>query len=180
MLVFISIGAIAVVLVLNLVMTLGLATRLRNLQSDFARGTMRDPSLPRPGDLVGHLDVTTTQGERVTNATLSEGVTLVGIFAPGCPDCARIRSQLLATPPAIPFFAFIDCTGPTLAEEQGRAVADSLTTIAKVALTRQGEPAQLAFRDSGFPTLIRLEGGVVTASGHRLADVLPDLARQAA
>lgn len=35
--------------------------------------------------------------------------------------------------------------------------------------------AMLAFREAGFPTLIRLEDGVVTASGHRLADIFPDM-----
>ncbi len=174
-LVFICIGAVAVVLVLNLVLTLGLASRLRVFQEEVARGAMRDPALPRRGDLVGTFDITTTQGERMTSAALSDGVSLVGIFAPGCSDCARVRAELLATPPPIPFVAFIDCAGSQQAEEQGRAIAEQLTPIAKVALTRTGDSAMLAFRDAGFPTLIRVERGVVTASGHRLADVLGDL-----
>jgi len=179
MVLFIGIGAIVVALLLNLGLTLGLATRVHKLQEEVNRGLMRDPALPRPGDVVGAFDARAIGDERVTSATLSKGVQLVGIFAPGCPDCARVRGQLLATPPPMPFVAFIDVAGSPEVELEGRAVADTMTPIAKVVITRQGEAPLLAFREAGVPTLIRLENGVVTASGHRLADVLPELPAQA-
>lgn len=170
-LVWICLGALAATVVLHFSMTLALARRLRSLQLEVGRSTMRDPALPRPGDVVGGFAATTTAGDIVTNESFAEGASLVGIFTPGCPDCARVREQLLASPPALPFVALIDCT---LAEDLAHDVAVALQPIAKVVLARRGDPALGAFRDAGFPTLIRVDHGVVTASGHRLADVLPD------
>ena len=174
MIVFLCIGALALVLVLNLALTLGLATRVRTLQEEVVRGASRDPSLPRPGDAVGAFEVTTTTGERLSDATLSVDTQLVGYFAPGCADCTHVRSQLLAAPPEVPFVAFIDCSGTEEAEAEGKRVADQMAPIAKVALTRLGEPAMAAFREAGVPTLILVERGIVVASGHRLNDIFPE------
>jgi hypothetical protein len=169
-----AVAVVAAVLVLaNLALTIALAQRVRQLQLVVAQGGMRDPALPRPGDRVGAFTLTTLAGARLTEATLGEGESLVGFFRAGCPTCSQLRTQLLAQPLAVPMLAVVVFFGH---DERDRAaasiVADSLRPIAEVAVTRDDDGVVRAFRESGYPTLIRVARGHVVAAGHRLVDVL--------
>ncbi len=158
--------AVAALASLNLVLTLGLARRVRTLQE----GSTRDPSLPHVGDRPEAFEAVTLQGERLTQSSCARGSALVGFFAPGCETCIAVRAHLLENPPGMPLYAFV--VSPER-DQETEETAKSLTAIAKVAVVAYGEPASKAFGDSGYPTLIRLHDGAVTASGHRIADVLP-------
>jgi hypothetical protein len=167
-----ALGALTIATVLSVAMLLALAQRVRAIHEAVNQSAPRDPTLPQPGDRVGEFEVVTTRGETVTSSTLDQGTTLVGIFTPGCPTCARVRSQLLERPPTIPFLAFVVIANEN-ERDDARTVADSLGGIGQVAVALAGESATRAFRDAGFPTLVRVERGNVIAAGHRLGEVLP-------
>ncbi len=163
-------GAVLAVLgVLNLLLTFALIGRIRALQALVEKGMGKDPSLPQPGDLVGRFEVTTPEGEVLSDAALRSGVNLVGFFAPNCEPCAAMRAQLLATPPTLPLVAIVEGSAEDAAS---RELGTALTRVARVAYANADDSVTKAFRSAGFPTLIRVENGTVAAAGHKLHDVL--------
>lgn len=164
------VAVVAALAVLNLLLTLALIKRVRVLQELVAQTPRRDPALPRPGDPVGAFQVTTQEGERLSDESLKTGVSLVGFFTPNCLPCATVRAQLLESPPAIPVLVFVEGTEGDL---EASTLAASLKHVARVAYTADNDTLHRAFRPAGYPTLIRVENGAIAASGHVLADVLP-------
>jgi len=164
-------AVLAVLVVLNLLLTFALIGRLRALQEAVSQlPAARDPALPQPGDPVGPFQATTQGGESVSDSALRAGVTLVGFFTPGCRPCTTVREQLLASPPAVPMLAFVE-GGPE--DEASRTLAAALGQVARVAYMAEDDSVAKAFRQAGYPTLVRVEDGVVAAAGHHLHEVLP-------
>lgn len=164
-------AVLAVLVVLNLVLTFALIGRLRTLQETVANQVpARDPALPKPGDEVGRFETTTSEGEPLTDNTLREGTTLVGFFTPGCRPCANVRKLLLASPPSIPLLAFVEGSPE---DPEALALGTSLSQVARVAYLTEGDPVTQAIKQAGYPTLVLVERGVVAASGHYLHEVLP-------
>ena len=162
---------LAALCLVNFMMTLGLAKRLRMLVEVVNNnGVQKDPNLPDPGERARPFESRTIDGELITDAHLMEGTALVGFFAPGCTKCTNVRMQLMDNPPDMPMYAFVD---GTLSADEALEIARSLKPIAKAAVTRAGDPATLAFRDAGYPTLIKVVHGKVAASGHGPKEVLP-------
>jgi hypothetical protein len=58
-------------------------------------------------------------------------------------------------------------------EASAAAMCDALARFARVAYAGAEDAVSRAFRTAGYPTLLRIESGVVAAAGHRLSDVLP-------
>jgi thiol-disulfide isomerase/thioredoxin len=163
-------AVLAVLVVLNLLLTFALIGRIRVLQALVEKMMGKDPSLPQPGDLVGRFEVTTPEGELLSDAALRSGVSLVGFFAPNCEPCAAMRAQLLATPPPLPLVAIVEGSADDAAAS--RELGTALSRVARVFYATAGDSVTRAFRSAGFPTLIRVENGMVTAAGHKLHDVL--------
>jgi len=163
----------ALVAVLNLMLNLALVGRVRALTETVAAqgATAVDRSLPRPGRPIGSFEIETTLGERITDESLREAATLVTFFITGCTTCEGIRAELLAGPPAIPVLAFIHANGDAHA---ARAIGDALGPVARVAyFDEQNDSVGEAFGTVRYPTLLRIQDGVVAASGRRLQDVVP-------
>jgi thiol-disulfide isomerase/thioredoxin len=157
--------------VLNPLLTLALIKRMRSLQESMAGLVLsRDPALPQPGEKVGRFSATTVDGAPFTEAVLQDGKTLVGFFAPGCRPCASLRAQLLASPPPMPLMAFVEGAPE---EADAMALGVSLKSVARVAFLGQDDSVTRAIKQAGFPTLVIVERGVVTAAGHYLHEILP-------
>jgi thiol-disulfide isomerase/thioredoxin len=154
---------------LNVILTLGLVGRVRLLQEVVQEGTFPDPDLPKPGEPVGSFAVTASDGKPLSSQDLQGDATLVGFFTSGCKPCADLRTELVRTPPGLPFIAFVvgDDDDPEADE-----IVQTLSRLGSVARTQPDDAVTRAFRPSGFPTLIRTERGAVAASGHRLRQVL--------
>lgn len=164
------VGAVGALAVVNFLLSMALIRRVRVLQELVERTPQRDPNLPKTGEAIGSFQATTLQGETLSNETLKPGVSLVGFFTTHCKPCAALRAQLLESPPTLPVVAFVE--GPADDPEVGE-MAEALKRIARVVYTRNNDALHQAFKPAGYPTLIRVENGVVAASGHALADVLP-------
>jgi hypothetical protein len=163
---------VAAVAILNLMLNTALIGRVRTLQETAAAqgATAVDRSLPRPGRRVGPFDVSTTRGDRITQDSLRDEATLVGFFITGCTTCEGIREQLLAEPPSLPLVTFIHSNGDA---EAARAIGEALAPVASVAyFDDRNDTVGEAFGTVRYPTLLRIEGGVVAASGRTLQDVL--------
>ncbi|MCY1018163.1 TlpA family protein disulfide reductase [Pyxidicoccus sp. MSG2] len=161
---------LAVLVVANLMLTLGLIGRLRTLQEMVNNQVIvRDPFLPQKGEEVGRFEATTMDGEAFTDAALREGKTLVGFFATGCRVCSSVRKQLLESPPGMPLMAFIEGDP---GDPDTLAVGASLKHMARVALLSDGDSVTRAIKQAGYPTLVLVDKGVVAASGHYLHEVL--------
>ncbi|MFL5353356.1 TlpA family protein disulfide reductase [Archangium sp.] len=164
------VGAVGALTVVNFLLSMALIRRVRVLQELVEQTPRRDPSLPQMGAVIGSFQATTLEGEPLSNETLKPGVSLVGFFTTHCKPCAALRTQLLESPPALPFVAFVE--GSVDDPEVG-AMAEALKRIARVVYTQNNDALHQAFKPAGYPTLLRVENGVIAASGHTLAEVLP-------
>ncbi|RKG89194.1 hypothetical protein D7W82_07995 [Corallococcus sp. CA049B] len=165
-------GAIlAVLVVLNLLLTLALIGRLRKLQETVANQVpTRDPALPLEGDKVGRFEATTVEGDSVTDAVLADGQTLIGFFTPGCRPCSSVREKLIASPPGMPILAFIEGSPE---DPDVVSLGASLKQVARVAYLNDGDSITRAVKQAGYPTLVLVDKGVVAAAGHFVHEVLP-------
>jgi thiol-disulfide isomerase/thioredoxin len=164
------VGAVGALTIVNFLLSMALIRRVRVLQEMVAQTPPRDPSLPKTGEAIGSFQATTLEGEPLSDETLKPGVSLVGFFTAHCKPCMALRAQLLESPPALPFVAFVE--GRANDPEVGE-MAEALKRIARVVYTEHNDALHQAFKPASYPTLIRVENGVVAASGHALADVLP-------
>ena len=156
-------------IVLNFLLTFALLGRVRALQEWMVAKSSVDAELPRPGDPIGRFEALADDGGTLTDDALS-GVTLVGFFSPGCKPCETVKAELVRSPPALPFLAFVDGSGAD--PSAARRLGEALKAVARVAYTDDASPVLRAFRDPAYPTLVRVENGAVAAAGHRLRDVL--------
>lgn len=168
----VAVGALCVVGLLNLLVSAGIVRRLRELTElvrvqvggPLATGTTA-PMLGA-GRTVGPFEANTTDGAAVGRALLS-GVTLVGVFSPGCAHCrdrmpsfvelagARDRERVLAV---------VAGGQPDAIEATDYVTA--LTPVAQVVREATDGAVTAALRVDGFPAFALLDAnGVVLASG---------------
>lgn len=172
----VAVGALCVLGVLNLLVSAGIVRRLREL-TELVREQVRGPGAPvaasgttapmlGAGRTVGPFEANTTDGAAVGRALLS-GVTLVGVFSPGCAHCrdrmpsfvelagARHRERVLA----------VVAGGQPDATDVTDYVT-ALTPVAQVVREATDGAVTAALRVDGFPAFALLDAnGVVLASG---------------
>ncbi|MBK7859998.1 MAG: hypothetical protein IPJ65_15520 [Archangiaceae bacterium] len=156
----------APLVVLNLALTLGVLARLRAVQQRLDNQTL-DPTLVARGTHIGAFRATTVGGTALSEQTLVDlGQVLVGFFSPGCGPCVQLKEQLAANPPKLPMIAVIDGAPDSPAvREYGRV----FEKFAQVTFGGPDAAISKAFQASSYPTLVRLRGAVVAASGNTLA-----------
>lgn len=156
---------LGVIVVLHVLLTFGLVTKIRELQQHGGGLPARDPDLPQAGLVVRPFSVTDVDGVEITEAAL-DGPVRVGFFAAGCAPCTTLSDALAADPPVEPFIALVD--GDPEADITKRLLA-KLGGVGRVALIDVGHPVITAFAITSFPTLLHTHSGVVTASGSRMS-----------
>jgi len=159
---------------LNAAITAALLARLRTVQRHVeAQGGLPDPHLPPPGTRIGAFQLPLAAGPagELSDRALQAGSALVGLFTTGCLQCEAVIEELEAAPPGIALVALIHVEPGT-----SSAAVDRLTRrtsqLGRVAqLDAQARAAFGHGEDSGFPTLFRLDRGVVVAAGHRVSEL---------
>ncbi|GAA3392755.1 TlpA family protein disulfide reductase [Cryptosporangium minutisporangium] len=145
--------ALGVLGLLNLLLTVGVVRRLRQLAA--APGALPPGlhgAMPPVGSTVADFSTTTVDGMTVSRHDLDDG-TLVGFFSPGCDPCVA----------AVPTFATAARTFPGGASrviavvagtgEAGAAMVGELTPVARVVVEPPGAPGMAsAFGVTTFPT----------------------------
>lgn len=148
-----------------LLLIFGLTTRLRALER-VARQRKLPPQIPQPGHVVLPFEVASTAGAVVSAASLAAlDRALVCFFTSGCSKCKAIEDRLVADPPALPVVSFIYGDVAEASEHAGR-----LGPLGPVAIFESHRITD-AFGAVNFPTLVRLEHGVVAAAGRTLEEV---------
>jgi hypothetical protein len=163
------VGVLAVVTALNLLVTLALVRRLRGIEA--RAGSTAGPALPAPGLPVGDFIETAIGGESVNTAALGTEA-LVAFLSPGCDPCRTVADAMLTRRDRLPETVIALLAGDP-DDAAAVAFATDLGVVATVAFIEVSGPAAKAFggiRD--FPTLVRVEHGVVAAAGHDLDDLV--------
>jgi hypothetical protein len=162
--------AAAVLAISNAVLLAAFLRRLRPIQDALLVGAaVPDPSLPAPGTRIGRFAVETLGGQTLDDRRLRSGVYLVGFFASMCLKCDAERARLLESRLGLPLLSFV-YNGDY--HDKALALARSLEPLGPAALLT--EQVGQAFRhraESGYPTLMRVERGVIRAAGHSLDEV---------
>jgi hypothetical protein len=164
---------LAMIAVLGLVeiLTLGLVYLLIRRINSLAKALESGhelPVKPAPGHLVGSFEVSLDAGRSISDRTFSKGEHVVAFLLPGCAACENvvtgIRNGALAGELATVFIA-----GHVTDPECG-ALAGQLSDLPIVYIEPVGQVTK-AFDIIGFPTVVRLDKGVVSASGLDLASI---------
>lgn len=160
------VGALCVV---NLILTVGVVRRLRE-HSEALSSLRRGPAvMASAGSVVGPFAAVTTDGETVSDGTLSETPTLVGVFSPGCPSCAERMPTFVETARNRPDGRSGVIAVLVGAEEDVAAERAVLEPVARVVIERFGEALTGALAVSGFPAFALLGGNrTVLVSGTTL------------
>ncbi|SBT43471.1 hypothetical protein [Micromonospora auratinigra] len=152
--VYAAVALVGAVAVLNLVLTLALARRLREVQAGHAHDGEPVPEvLPAPG-----LDVS-----GFPLADLATGRRTVVLLTPTCPPCRDVLDALTTDAARYRHGTLVAMIG-TPAETA--AMADRLADFDTVTMS---EPlAEKELRVKGFPAVLSVVDGVVVDAGHQL------------
>jgi thiol-disulfide isomerase/thioredoxin len=158
----------------NLILTFGVIRRLRTHTDHLSQllGIGSDRIAP-PSATIGHFQEITTDGEPVSNQTLT-GQTLVGFFSPDCGPCKKLIPDFIEYARAVP-----GGRQQVLAVVVGDEVASlemvaALRPVARVIVEKASGSVAASFAVGGFPAVCLLEdGGTVAASGGQMEDLEP-------
>jgi thiol-disulfide isomerase/thioredoxin len=164
-----SVLVLAVLVLLDLVLTLGVVRRLREHTELLADRSAGPPpaAMPPVGTTVGDFAATTTDGEPVSRDLLA-GETVVCFFAPGCGPCREQAPAFVEYAGAVTggrrqVLAVVLGEGEEVLEMAGQ-----LDAVARVVVEPPGGPLSNAFHITSFPAM-----GLVDDTGTVIADRLP-------
>ncbi|MFB4317496.1 TlpA family protein disulfide reductase [Actinomadura sp. 21ATH] len=173
--------AVAVMGLINLVFTYGVVRRLKEHEARFADLVPAGPARaahPPVGSELPDFSATTRDGRTVDASMLRTGAAYIGFFDTGCAPCREQLpefARLAREPGAGPCVAFI--AGG--AEEAAR-LSEPFDDRAFVVVEDRSAPAADVFGVDAFPTLLRVDGGTVTANAVSCAQLpAPAPAREA-
>lgn len=160
------VAVVGVLCAVDLVLSVGIIRRLRE-HSEALAALRRGPGVMAPaGSAVGPFTAVTTDGETVSDDTLTGTPTLVGVFSPGCPACAERMPS------------FVDAAknraggrSSVLAvlagrEEDVAAERAALEPVARVVIDGSGGGLTRALSVSGFPAFALVDASrTILASG---------------
>lgn len=154
-----AVAVLTAVILLDIALTAGIMIRLRAVQRQGSvPAQARD--VPRPGTVVGEFTVTDGDGRSVTVDDVN-GSVLACFFAPGCPACDRLVTELVANPPDVPVLAFVVRD----VEQQAQQLVERLSALGRVCPVEEGHPVLAAFGVDAVPAAVRIWSGVVVAAG---------------
>jgi len=165
---------VALVVILAVLTVLNMALSAAIIRA--MRGDRHEPTPPAPGTDVGAFSVPMLDGTTLTDHDLPDGA-LVAFVSPTCPPCATLAENWTRRAAELPepTYVFVIDTATT---DEAEAYAARLG--ARAAVVERGSAVSSAFgADDVTPTLVRVRGGAVDASGHTLEAVLGEPVRVA-
>jgi hypothetical protein len=168
-----AILAAALLTAFNAVLLVALLRRLRPIQEALLVGAaVPDQSLPAPGTRIGRFAADTVDGQTVDEQVVRSGAYLVGFFASMCLACEAERARLLERHLDLPLLSFV-YNGDY--HDKAFALARSLEPLGPAAFLSDEVGRAFSHRpESGYPTLMRVEHGVIRAAGHSIDDLGDD------
>lgn len=157
--------AVALVAVISLLLTLGLAKRLRLGEAGGGLSARQQMS-PPPGTEIPAFAATLLDGREVSDSDLRVGEHLLAFIAEGCGPCAELVGELRADPPSDPFYVFATGNGSNEFFEELR----SIQHFANVIFVGRDTQLGADFGIRAVPTMIRLRDGIVETTARRIPD----------
>jgi thiol-disulfide isomerase/thioredoxin len=177
MMIQVLLGAVIVLAVMacaNMLVTFAVIRRIAASEASGAPGDAAALALPEPGMRIGEFSTTMLTGGRYGHEDLA-GRTVIAVFvSPNCAPCQEVIAALRAplAPKGATYLIFVSGpAGDPLAEQ----TAAALTGSGAVGIVGSAGPVAKAFSVRGYPTLLAVEDGVVTAAGRRLEAVIGGL-----
>jgi hypothetical protein len=164
------VGILGAATALNIVLLLAVLRRMREFEA--GNQVPAAVKLPAPGTRVGSFRATATDGSVITEADLADDTHYLGFLLVGCKPCkaqiAEMRSSGRFDPERVIFFV----AGGDPSAEQTRALMDSVQDLGRVAAMDWPGPVGAAMSGiRAFPTLLRIESGVIVAAGSRWEEI---------
>lgn len=157
---------LTVVVLVNLLLTVGLIRRIRGYDDRLHRLEQGAPVMADIGERVSEFSAVTVDGDEIDRDALRPG-TMVGFFDPQCETCHSHLPAFTAAARALP-----GGRAQTLAvvrdAEDAQEMIDILTGDVRVVLERKRGPVARAFKVVAIPSFCRLGPGQSVAS-HDLA-----------
>lgn len=161
-------GAAGLALALSASRRLAVAEdRLRQIFDPLGIG----PDIPEPGTAVPVFEAVTTAGERIVSTDLVDEEVLLVFLSASCESCRwdlpRLETALadLATRGPRPIVVLAGNL-----ERRGE-IRDDLTVVARVVDDDAESTLTKSFGVRGYPSLIKVRGGVVVQSGHTIGEL---------
>jgi len=159
-----AVVVLALLVVIDLLLTLAILRRLRSHSERLARFEALD-SLPEPappGEIIGAFTATTIAGATISDTDLRDHATTIGFFSPSCGPCAEQLPSFENRARTHRSFAFVIDEG-----EPSQDLADRLAEVATVAVVASDSPATQAFSVIGYPVIFEVDTGArVVASAY--------------
>jgi hypothetical protein len=166
----VAISLVGALCVLDLLLTLAVIRRLREVGTRLSAlersSPSRGPSLLPVGASVPEFSAVTAAGEPLSERALAGGRSLVAFLHGGCAPCRDLVPELKAYA-AGPAGGGRHVLAVVVGEEDGPAngLAGELREVATVVRGADAPPVASAFAVTGFPTLYAVADGRVQAAG---------------
>lgn len=160
------VACLAVLTLLNLLLLFAVIRRLRELES----ATSPVAEVPRIGTSLESFETRLYDGTSLTNKDLLDHNTLLVFLSSSCPPCRRLATQITESVQEFQdAVVFVVCEG---GQSECTGMAESLSRKSRVAVVAADSPElHILGEISGFPTVVLLGNGRVSAAGARLEDV---------
>jgi protein-disulfide isomerase len=169
-----AVALVGALCVLDLLLTVGVIRRLREVTEQLAAAPGLATMLPRPapGFAVADFSTVTEDGEPLTRADLPPR-TLVGFFSPTCAPCKELLPDFLDHAAQSPGGRALTLAVVIGTPAEAAPLARQLAPVARVVVEHPDGALSAAFSTAAYPTLLLLDAEhTVAASGGSLTSLL--------
>ncbi len=155
---------VGVLVVLDLVLTVGVIRRLREHTETLAGLSAHGRDGIAPGTVVGEISGESITGTPIDRAFLTaEGNSIIGFFSPGCGPCKALLPEYASFVSGAPHRVLTVIVGD---RDDAAEYIDALRGTGEIVVEAPPGPIAKAFGVDGYPTLCMVDGdGLVVAAG---------------
>jgi thiol-disulfide isomerase/thioredoxin len=161
---------VGVAVAADLLLSFAVIRRLAALQARVKSGVSSGGS-PAIGHRIGDFRIDLITGGVFTPADLTDSRVLVAFFMTGCEPCKKTVAELGQLPAPLPFPLYVLINGRH-EDADVLSLAAAMPPEARVGRIAALEETVEAFGIDGYPTVLAIEDGAVTASGLNFGSVL--------
>jgi hypothetical protein len=161
---------VGVAVAADLLLSFAVIRRMASLQARIksASGAAGGPEI---GHRVGDFRVDMITGGAFTRADLADSRAVVAFFMTSCEPCKKAVAELAELPDPLPFTLYVLITS-TPQEPDVLSLAAAMPPGARVGEISAADGTSDAFGVDGFPSVLAIEEGAISASGLGISSVL--------
>jgi thiol-disulfide isomerase/thioredoxin len=165
-----AVGLVGAATCLNLLLTYGVMRRLRDHEERIVRVAAArndDVVTLQPGTRVPTFTATTTDGTELTDHSFGSDIALVGFFSPDCQPCREQLPRFATVGARLdPSRVLCVVSGDRATGTDLEAFVEPMRGAGLVVVEGANGSLAAAFGVRAMPTILKIEDGVVSASGH--------------